>query len=82
MPSAYMKSKMRSYMRESEITQELQEMQKDDSYSTQPGYSIDTDTYPDHNIPFLDVHINYLKKHPQVDPSHYLSNLRLMLKVR
>jgi hypothetical protein len=82
MPSAYIKSKMKSYMQESEITKELQAMVEDDSYHTEPGYSIDTVAYPDSTVPFIESHVSYLHKHPQVDPKHYLSNLRLMLKVR
>lgn len=82
MSSAYMKSKMSNYMQESDIVLELQAMHEDDSFRTLPGYSIDSDTYPDHKVPFIESHLNYLKKHSQVDPSHYLSNLRLMLKIR
>lgn len=82
MPSAYIKSKMKSYMQESEITQELKALAEDDSYHTIPGYSIDTETYPDSSVPFIESHLRYLHKHPQVDPKHYLSNLKLMLKVR
>jgi len=82
MASAYMKAKMKSYLAGSEITQALQEMVEDKSYRTVSGYSIDTDTYPDHAVPFIQDHMNYLRKHPQVNPEHYLSNLRLMLKIR
>ncbi len=82
MASAYMKSKMKSYIQESEIIEELQAMLDDTSYKTQQGYSIDTESYPDNIVPFIEEHLNYLKKHPQVDPEHYLSNLRLMLKIR
>lgn len=82
MPSAWMKSNMNSYMKESEITQKLQAMLKDDTYRTLPGYSIDTDQYPDHVVPFLEDHVNYLRRHRHINPEHYLSNLRLMLKIR
>lgn len=82
MPSAYIKSKMKSYMPEAEIIEELQAMIKDGSYHTIPGYSIDTAAYPDGSVPFIESHVSYLRRHPQVDPKHYLSNLRLMLKVR
>lgn len=77
-----MKSKMSRYIQESDIVLELQAMLEDDSFHTLSGYSIDTDTYPDHQVPFTENHMNYLKRHPQVNPSHYLSNLRLMLKIR
>lgn len=69
-------------MQVEEIMQELQLMLEDDSFHTIPGYSIDTATYPDSAVPFIESHLGYLQKHPQVDPKYYLSNLRLMLKVR
>lgn len=82
MQSAYMKSKMKNYMQEEEVIQELRLMLRDDAFRTEPGYSIDTEVYPDHVVPFIEEHTRYLKKHPQVNPAHYLSNLRLMLKIR
>jgi hypothetical protein len=69
-------------MEGSEVMHELQAMLQDNSYRTLPGYSIDSETYPDNNVPFIESHVNYLRKHPQVNPAHYLSNLRLMLKIR
>ena len=77
-----MKSKMKRYMPATDVTEELRMLLEDKSYRTMPGYSIDTEHYPDNIVPFVDEHLNYLKKHPQVDPEHYLSNLRLMLKIR
>lgn len=69
-------------MQGTEVMQALQDMLEDDSFHTEPGYSIDAETYPNNSVPFVDSHMNYLSRHPQTDPSHYLSNLRLMLKVR
>lgn len=82
MPSAYIKSKMKHYIKENEVMQALQSMMDDESFHSKPGYSVNTDNYPDHAVPFAEWHLNYLKTHPQVDPQHYLANLRLMLKVR
>jgi hypothetical protein len=82
MPSANVKAKMKNYMQEAEIVSLLEEMSADTSYNTQCGHSIDTDAYPDNEMPFVDVHLRYLAKHPHVDPANYLSNLRLMLKIR
>ncbi len=73
---------MKSYIKEEEVTSELKAMMSDGSYHITPGYSIDTETYPDHIVPFIEAHLNYLKSHHQVDPEHYLANLRLMLKIR
>jgi hypothetical protein len=82
MPSAFMKSRMNGYLEESEIMQELRAMLEDASYRTMPGYSNDIDTYPNNAIPFVEEHLSYLKRHPQVNPAHYLANLRIMLKIR
>lgn len=80
--SSYMKSKTVNYMNAEDARQALLEMLEDASYRTDPGYSINTELYPDNAIPFIEEHMNYIKKHPQTDPAHYLSNLRLMLKIR
>lgn len=77
-----MKSKSNRYVLQEDVISELDALLKDDSFRTLSGYSIDVNTYPDHKVPFTENHINYLKKHPQVNPKHYLSNLRLMLKIR
>ena len=69
-------------MTETEIVEVLTALAEDDSFHTKPGYSIDITAYPDSIVPFIESHVGYLQKHPQVDPKHYLSNLRLMLKVR
>lgn len=82
MPSASLKSKMSRYIQETEVVEKLQVLLEDETFRTLPGHSIDTELYPDYKIPFIQGHLNYLKKHPQVDPEHYLSNLRLMLKIR
>jgi hypothetical protein len=82
MPTAHMKSKMKSYMQEEEILRILNTMVQDTSFSTTPGYSSDTEKYPDNVIPFIAEKMEYLRKHPHVDPAHFLSNLRLMLKKR
>lgn len=82
MHSAYMKSKSKNHMQEPEVITELQSMLSDKSFRTLPGYSINTTLYPDHSVPFINDHLNYLTRHPKVDPADYLSNLRLMLKIR
>lgn len=60
----------------------LQEMMTDAQYITNPGYSPNAELYPSHVIPFVEKHIEYLRAHPTLDPSHYLSNLRLITRVR
>ncbi len=65
-----------------DIRTALHEMVTNAAYNTDSSYSANTDTYPDHQIPFVDKHMNYLSTHPSTDAQHYLSNLRLMIRVR
>jgi len=64
------------------VEQTLKIMAKDNAYSTEPSYSANTKLYPNNIIPFVNKHMDYLKSHPTTDPSHYLSNLRLITRVR
>ncbi len=65
-----------------EVEHSLRLMAEDSTYNTAPSYSANTVQYPYHSIPFVDKHMSYLSKHPSVDPSHYLANLRLMTRIR
>lgn len=60
----------------------LEMMITDTSYNTEPSYTSNLELYPDNRMPFLDKHINFLCSHPEINPQLYLSNLRLMSKVR
>lgn len=60
----------------------LTAMVKDASYSTESSYSADAENYPDGQIPFVAKHMAYLRNHPSTDPSQYLSNLKLMTRIR
>jgi hypothetical protein len=62
--------------------QSLKDMTADARYITNPGYSPNGELYPSHVIPFVEKHIEYLRTHPTTDPQHYLSNLRLITRVR
>ncbi len=62
--------------------QKLQTMVADTSYNTAPGYTNDSTTYTNNLIPFADKHMNYLVTHPAVNIEHYISNLRLMTRIR
>ena len=64
------------------IKRELRRMEKDSSFNTQPSYTANVLSYPDKLIPFVEKHMAYIYNHPQLDPQHYLSNLRLMLRSR
>ena len=64
------------------IREQLQAIMNDQAYNTGPSYSANVSDYPDGKIPFIDKHIRYLIQHPGVDSNQYLSNLRLILKIR
>lgn len=71
-----------AFMTEAEVHDALAAMLSDQSLLTEPGYIEDRDHYPDHQGPFIEKHMSYLKNHPKVNPKDYLSNLRIMIKVR
>lgn len=60
-----------------EIRTQLERMASDTSYNTSPSYNSNTEVYTDNLISFVDKHMVYLSKHPQVNPGLYVSNLRL-----
>ena len=65
-----------------EATTQLEEMQNNPAFITKGIYSPTADDFPDNHLPFVQVHLAYLKKHHQVDPAGYISNLRIMIKRR
>lgn len=60
----------------------LRLMASDDAYNTRSSYIANGTNYPDNLIPFVDKHMNYLNTHPSIDHRQYLSNLRLMMRIR
>ena len=65
-----------------EITAKLEEMQSDPNMVTKSSYSPAAVDYPDNQMPFVQVHLTYLKKHQKINPAHYISNLEIMIKQR
>jgi hypothetical protein len=63
-------------------TEALNKMVMDRTYITVPSYCADSDKYADNLIPFVDKHLAYLRTHPATNPDQYLSNLRLMTRVK
>lgn len=57
---------------------ELKLMDGDPKYNTRASFSAGQDT----DISFVDRHMKYLSEHPKLNPRHYLSNLRLMTKIK
>lgn len=60
----------------------LKAMILDTSYNTNPSYSINTELYPDNLMPFFDKHVEFLSNHNEINPLLYISNLRLMTRIR
>lgn len=73
---------MFAIMTEQEAIDELNGLVKDPTMITKSGFHPNTELWPDNRIPFVDLHLAYLKTHKNVDPKNYLSNLRLMIKNR
>ena len=61
-----------------DIRQQLQTMQADPAYNTQVSYSPSDED----GVTFEAKHFGYISTHPAVKPLEYLSNLRLMTKIR
>jgi hypothetical protein len=65
-----------------EVEEALARMVQDTAYNTKSSYSANTVLYPDNCLSFIDKHKTYLVAHPAIDPGLYLSNLRLMTRLR
>lgn len=57
-------------------------LEDDPKYKTTAGYTSNREAYPEGIMPFVEKHLQYLHQHPAVNPEHYLSNLRLQLRMR
>lgn len=69
-------------MTEEEVIAALEIMVTDRSLVTVSAYRANAEVWPENRISFIDSHMVYLRTHPAVDPTHYLSNLRLRLRKR
>jgi len=65
-----------------EITTKLETWQSDPKMVTKSSYSPAAVDYPDNQLPFVQIHLAYLRKHRQVNPTQYLSNLEIMIRQR
>jgi hypothetical protein len=70
------------FMTFEEIKAKLQSLEDDPSMKTIGRYSPIADEWPDNTLPFSEIHLAYLRKNKAVNPSHYISNLELMIKIR
>lgn len=69
------------FMDEAEIQAELTLMEQNTSLNTKPSYG--RYALPSMRLEtFRKRHMTYLKDHPKINPEHYLSNLRAVLRIR
>ncbi len=61
---------------------ELRKLEKDPTMNTVGAYSPTALEFKDQIRPFSEVHLEYLRKNKNVNPDHYISNLKIMLKKR
>lgn len=52
------------------------------NYNTPSSYCSNSEAYPENQRSFVDKHMDYLSTHPDVNPNHYISNLRLMTRIK
>jgi len=62
------------------ITADLKLMEVDPRYETNKFYRGSSQRWTDNYLSFVDYHVNYLKSYPNLEPDHYISNLRLKLR--
>ena len=65
-----------------DIGEILDEMEHDSKYRTEGCYVRETPQSPKVLVSFKERHLFYLRKHPKLNPDHYLANLRTMLRIR
>ncbi|TAL14846.1 hypothetical protein EPN95_01305 [Patescibacteria group bacterium] len=65
-----------------EVKSKLQSLQDDPTMKTVSKYSPTAVEWRGNRLPFVEIHLAYLRAHKLVNPAHYLSNLELMIKKR
>lgn len=60
----------------------LENMVADNAFHTAPSFTVDIGNFPDNQMSFVTTHMTYLAKHSEVNPRHYISNLRLRSRIR
>jgi len=60
----------------------LLKMQNDPTMITESKYSPAAVEYKNGQLPFVEIHLTYLRKNKLVNPSQYVSNLAIMIKRR
>lgn len=65
-----------------DVTSRLRIMEDDPALITKSTFRVDSSVYPDNQMPFVDFHVAYLKQNQNINPDHYLSNLRIRIRRR
>ena len=73
---------MNNIMTPEEVTSALEELQNDPSMNSSSMYSPTATQYPENQLPFVEIHLNYLRKNKHVVASRYIANLKIMIKKR
>ncbi len=71
-----------SYIDLDEARKRLTVMQDNPKMVTKSMYSPQASDYPDSQLPFVEIHLAYLRKNKLVDPAQYISNLAIMITQR
>jgi hypothetical protein len=82
MPSIKKKGCFADELEAEETEQCLRAMERDTSFNTVASYSANEILYPNNIMPFVDKHMAFLRSRSGIDPRQYLSNLRLMTRIR
>lgn len=69
-------------MTSEEIIHELKRLQDDPTMVTKSIYSPTANDHPNNQLPFIEIHLAYLRKNKHVNPAQYLSNLEIIIKRR
>lgn len=67
-------------MTNEEIVAALHHMEINPYLVTKAVYRGDAEQWPGNKMSFVEYHMEYLRIHPNLDPTQYLANLRLMLR--
>lgn len=73
---------MQPAMTPEEITRKLEKLQNDPTMTTNSIYSPSATEYAGNQLPFVQIHLAYLRKNKHVNASRYISNLEIMIKKR
>jgi hypothetical protein len=73
---------MQPAMTTDEISAKLEELQGDPTMVTKSMYSPTAFDYPNSQLPFVQIHLAYLRKNKHVNAAQYISNLQIMIKKR